>query len=188
MEKKTRTLTEEEFNEYHQDRLKLESACTLIADLLDCGTRDADEVLRLIEVHGDEVVDEAREFTDDVGGLLNFGSIIEGIKRVVMFKLRDTIEDDEDLGEDDLDLYDEWINELIIDDNYIAWGGIADYGSCPEDLGEVFSEIMMDGLTDELKGKFIQAFKEVRGEDDEDEEDREEDDKDSTLNKADEQI
>lgn len=171
MSEKTRTITEKEFNRLWEESRKCDAACELIADLLDCGSRDADEVLRLIKVHGSDVIDESNEFAKDCGMSQNFGTIIQGVKRVVMFKLRDEVKEAEELDEEnqeeDLDEYNEWINELIIDDNYIAWGAIYSYGSCPEAVGEIFAEILTYGLTDELKANFIKSFKEARGGDEE---------------------
>jgi len=141
---------------YWKDSCKLKSALKLIAELIDCGETDADEVLRLIDLHGSDVIYEAKQLSEDQDTRMTFYHIIAGVHRVVALRLRDVIEN----AEENLTFYNEWTTDLTIDANYIAWGSVADYGCCPEEVGEIFSEMMKDGITEERKQSFLEAFRE----------------------------
>ncbi len=151
---------------------RYESAASLLMEMLDCGAADVDVILDLIRTHEDtgELVEYAAEFIEDVGGGWNFGAFISGVEHLVLSALQDRVSDD---------LHDA-LATVTIDNNYLAWGGVADSGNPNLSAGdlhiilyrggvadsgdldletaEVFAEMCKEGVTDERVKRLIEAY------------------------------
>ena len=134
---------------------RYESAASLLTEMLDCGAADVDVILRLIGTHEDsgDLVEYTAEFIEDVGGGWNFGAFISGVEHLVLSALQDRVSDD---------LHDA-LATVTIDDNYIAWGGVADSGDLHLEPAEVFAEMCRKGVTDERVKRLVKAYEDTIG-------------------------
>ena len=129
---------------------RYESAASLLMEMLECGAADVDVILDLIRTHEDtgELVEYTAEFIEDVGGGWNFPAFISGVEHLVLSALQDRVSDD---------LHDA-LATVTIDDNYVAWGGVADSGDLDLETAEVFAEMCKEGVTDERVKRLIEAY------------------------------
>jgi hypothetical protein len=107
------------------------------------------------DTHGDngELVDYTDEFIEDVGGGWNFGAFISGVEHLVLSALQDRVSDD---------LHDA-LATVTIDDNYVAWGGVADSGDLDLETAEVFAEMCKEGVTYERIERLVEAHGSTMG-------------------------
>lgn len=98
------------------DNKKLAYAEDMLMQILSIGSRDLEEIYRMEQNHP-STIDRAMQDEKEVYGL-NFGLFVESVKLVALSEVVDII------TEKDADSF----TDMIIDDNYSAWGGIVDYG------------------------------------------------------------
>ncbi len=98
-------------------RDKLETAESILSSVLDCGTLDLECVYDMEENHPG-TVERAIELKEELGSI-NFGNFVMGAKDQALSEVEDEI------AEVDIESF----RDMIIDDNYVAWGGVASYGS-----------------------------------------------------------
>lgn len=110
-------------------------ALALVADLLDCGFRDAQEVLRLVELHGGEVVQNARETAMNAGRPIDFPAIVGGVQRAAIKRM----------AADDSDLRSR-LHTVAVSGDYQAWGGVEDPGEASQQEAEELAHVMMRGI------------------------------------------
>jgi len=129
---------------------RYEYAESLLMELLDCGAGDVDEILRMMRTHEDtgELVEYTAEFIEDVGDGWNFGAFVSGVEHLVLSALHDRVSDD---------LHDA-LATVTIDDNYVAWGGVADSGDLDLETAEVFAEMCKEGVTHQRVKRLIEAY------------------------------
>ena len=134
---------------------RYESAASLLMEMLDCGAADVDVILDLIRTHEDtgELVEYTAEFIEDVGGGWNFGAFISGVEHLVLDAISERISNDLQSG----------VATVTIDDNYVAWGGVADSGDLDLETAEVFAEMCKEGVTDERVKRLIEAHESTIG-------------------------
>ncbi len=138
-------------------RDKLETAESILASVLDCGTLDL-ECIYDMEKNHPGTVERAIELKDELGSI-NFGNFVMAAKEHSLSEVEDEI------PEADAESF----RDMIIDDNYVAWGGVAAYGSYEgEDKEEnhrrqeLFSDFVSGSLT---KERFLDEYrKEMKGE------------------------
>jgi len=112
----------------------------LIASLINCGQRDVDCILNMMRAHGTEVIDYANEFAEDIGGVVDFGCFVEGVKSSVLDKLEEHVSDETMKR----------LSSVTIDDNYCAWGGCASFGDARPEEAKIFSEMCTNKVTNHL--------------------------------------
>jgi hypothetical protein len=121
----------------------------LLAELLGCGYADVAVIMDMMRTH-DDLLEETREYTDDVGVPWSFGAFVSGIENLVRHEIQKRISED---------LY-QALCEVQIDDNFVAWGGVASTGDIPLPVAEIFAEMCREGVTDELVENLIRTYKE----------------------------
>jgi len=132
-------------------REKLETAESILSSVLDCGTLDL-ECIYDMEKNHPGTVERAVELKDELGSI-NFGNFVMAVKEMALAEVED------ELDEDDAESF----RDMIVDDNYVAWGGVAAYGSYGgEDREEnhrrqeLFSDFVSGSLSRE---KFLEDYK-----------------------------
>ncbi len=98
-------------------RDKLETAENILSYVLDCGTLDL-ECIYDMETNHPGTVERAIELKEELGSI-NFGNFVMAAKDRALSEVEDEI-----VGGDT-----ESFRDMIVDDNYVAWGGVAAYGS-----------------------------------------------------------
>jgi hypothetical protein len=98
-------------------RDKLETAESILSNVLDCGTLDLECIYDLQENHPG-TVERAIELKEELGSI-NFGNFVMAAKDKALNEVEDEI------AEGDTESF----RDMIVDDNYVAWGGVAAYGS-----------------------------------------------------------
>jgi hypothetical protein len=138
-------------DEVLQLRDKLETAESILSSVLDCGTLDLGCIYDMEKNHFG-TVERAIELKEELGSI-NFGNFVMAVKDQALSEVEDEITD--------LDL--ESFRDMIIDDNYVAWGGVAAYGSYEgEDREEnqrrqeLFADFVTGSLT---KDKFLEEYR-----------------------------
>jgi len=134
---------------------RYEAAESLLMELLACGAADVDIILCMIRTHEDtgELIEYTAEFVEDVGGGWDFGAFVSGVEHLVLNALQDRVSDDLHDG----------LTTVTIDDNYVAWGGVADSGDLRFETAEVFAEMCMEGVTDERVERLIKEYERTAG-------------------------
>jgi len=133
---------------------RYELAAELLAEMLNCGSRDVDIIIDMIHVHdSEELIDQTREFIEDVGTQWSFGAFVSGIEYLVQYALGGKVSED---------LYDK-LSSVSVDDNYVAWGGVADKGDLPLEVAEIFAEMCREGVTDERIERMNEAYESTAG-------------------------
>ncbi len=110
-------------------------ALALVADLLDCEFRDALEVLRLVELHGWEVVQNAREAAMSAGRPIDFPAIVSGVQTAAIKRM----------AADDSDLRSR-LHTVTVSGDYEAWGRVQDRGAASEEEAQRLANVMMRGM------------------------------------------
>jgi len=131
---------------------RYELAQSLIAEIMNCGTGDVDAIMDMMQTH-DDLIDATREFIEDVDMSWSFGAFVSGIERLVLNEISGRIDDD---------LYD-GLATVSIDDNYLAWGAVADSGDLQLEVAMVFAEMCRDGVTDERVEELIKEHEQAKG-------------------------
>jgi hypothetical protein len=140
-------------NEVRQLRDKLEAAESILSSVLDCGTLDLGCIYSMENDHPG-TIERAIELKDELGSI-NFGNFVMAAKEQSLSEVEDEI------AEADRESF----RDMIIDDNYVAWGGVAAYGSYEgEDREEnqrrqeLFAELVSGSLT---KDGFLGEYREA---------------------------
>ncbi len=134
---------EEEIREL---RYKLSSAYGLIGDLMGCGWKDVEIILEMENIWLDSI-ERAQEIAE--GEPVNFGHFVMAWKE----KAIESVEDD--ITEEETDA----LRDMIIDDNYCAWGSVASYGEGMDEEAQVaFAEYVRSG-DDEDRQDFLETLK-----------------------------
>jgi hypothetical protein len=153
---------------------KLRVAEELLATVLECGTMDVDYILDM-EIDHPGTADKALEYAQDLGGTVNFGCFVEGVKRMSILEIEgdlDGLLEDAcsnasvvkcKVFTDEMDWLKESLDDLVIDDNYCAWGCVASYGIYGgehedenHDLQEAFARFVTDSS---YKHTFLEAVR-----------------------------
>jgi hypothetical protein len=98
-------------------RDKLETAESILSYVLDCGTLDL-ECIYDMETNHPGTVERAIELKEELDSI-NFGNFVMAAKDKALSEVEDEI------AEGDAESF----RDMIVDDNYVAWGGVAAYGS-----------------------------------------------------------
>jgi hypothetical protein len=128
---------------------RYEYAVYLLSELLGCGSADIDVIMDMMRTH-DDLLEETREYIEDVGVPWSFGAFVSGIENLVRHAINDRISEDLHEG----------LCEVQIDDNFVAWGGVASSGDIPSPVAEIFAEMCRKGVTDERVENLIKTYKE----------------------------
>ncbi len=151
---------------------KLRVAEEILATILECGTMDVDCVLDM-EVDHPGTADRALEYAQDLGCTVNFGCFVDGAKRTSVQEIDDSLDEiledacsnagvaERAVITDEMSWLKESLDDLVIDDNYCAWGCIASYGiyggeheDGNHDVQEAFASFVRDSSD---KDTFLKA-------------------------------
>jgi len=122
----------------------------ILVSLIDCGYSDLSYIKKM-ERNFPGAAYLARDIAEDYGEALNFGHFVIAVQKKAIEELEG------DVPEQILDdLYD-----IAIDDNYLAWGGIASYTSILRiDLQDLFVDYVYTG-DQEAKDEFLDELNTV---------------------------
>ena len=139
-------------------RDKLETAESILSNVLDCGTLDLDCIYGMETNHPD-TVERAIELKDELGSM-NFGNFVMAAKDKALSEVEDEI------AEGDTESF----RDMIVDDNYVAWGGVAAYGSYDgedregnQNRQELFADFISGSLD---KDRFLEEYRKLLPESD----------------------
>jgi len=108
------------------DRTRLEYAQKILCELLDVGSADLEAIYEMEHDHPG-TLDRTFELFDEFRGEKpNFGFFVLAVKDQALKELENLITSDD---------Y-ESFQDMVIDDNYVAWGSIASYGDYEGDDAE----------------------------------------------------
>lgn len=140
-------MSEEQYIKYAED---------MLCDLLNIGRLDLEEIFEM-EEHHKGVINRAMDLYKKEKADLSFGLFVESVKTVSLNEILDVITD-EDLNS---------FNDMQIDDDYVAWGPIVNYGEYDlddidnnKDRQEMFAMYVKGDMT---KEEFISAYKKSVG-------------------------
>lgn len=140
-------MSEKQYIKYAED---------MLCDLLNIGRLDLEEIFEM-EEHHKGVINRAMDLYKKEKADLSFGLFVESVKTVSLNEILDVITD-EDLNS---------FNDMQIDDDYVAWGPIVNYGEYDlddidnnKDRQEMFAMYVKGDMT---KEEFISAYKKSVG-------------------------
>jgi hypothetical protein len=139
-------------------RDKLETAESILSYVLDCGTLDL-ECIYDMETNHPGTVERAIELKEELGSI-NFGNFVMAAKDKALSEVEDEI------AEGDAESF----RDMIVDDNYVAWGGVAAYGSYQgedregnQSRQELFADFVSGSLD---RDSFLEEYQELLPESD----------------------
>ena len=139
-------------------RDKLETAESILSSVLDCGTLDL-ECIYDMETNHPGTVERAIELKEELGSI-NFGNFVMAAKDKALSEVEDEI------AEGDAESF----RDMIVDDNYVAWGGVAAYGSYQgedregnQSRQELFADFVSGSLD---RDSFLEEYQELLPESD----------------------
>lgn len=139
-------------------RDKLETAESILSSVLDCGTLDL-ECIYDMETNHPGTVERAIELKEELGSI-NFGNFVMAAKDRALSEVENEI------AEGDAESF----RDMIVDDNYVAWGGVAAYGSYEgedrernQNRQELFADFISGSLD---KVRFLEEYQELLPESD----------------------
>ncbi|MGD0318070.1 MAG: hypothetical protein ABSB56_00010 [Nitrososphaerales archaeon] len=139
-------------------RDKLETAERILSYVLDCGTLDL-ECIYDMETNHPGTVERAIELKEELGSI-NFGNFVMAAKDKALSEVEDEI------AEGDTESF----RDMIVDDNYVAWGGVAAYGSYEgedRERNQSRQELFADFVSGSLdKDRFLEEYQKLLPESD----------------------
>jgi len=137
------------------EKRKLEYAEKILCELLGVGYADLEAIYEMEQAHPG-TIDRAFELFDEFPDEKpNFGFFVLAVKDQALEEVRDVI------TEEDAESF----QDMAIDDDYAAWGGIATYGYYEgedeeenHERQELFAEYIEGGVT---KEEFAKRYKEL---------------------------
>ncbi|MGD1054593.1 MAG: hypothetical protein ABR867_00715 [Nitrososphaerales archaeon] len=139
-------------------RDKLETAESILSYVLDCGTLDL-ECIYDMETNHPGAVERAIELKEELGSI-NFGNFVMAAKDKALSEVEDEI------AEGDTESF----RDMIVDDNYVAWGGVAAYGSYEgedRERNQSRQELFADFVSGSLdKDRFLEEYQKLVSESD----------------------
>ena len=134
-------------------RDKLETAESILSYVLDCGTLDL-ECIYDMETNHPGTVEKAIELKEELGSI-NFGNFVMAAKDKALSEVEDEI------AEGDTESF----RDMIVDDNYVAWGGVAAYGSYEgedRERNQSRQELFADFVSGSLdKDRFLEEYQKL---------------------------
>jgi hypothetical protein len=134
-------------------RDKLETAESILSYVLDCGTLDL-ECIYDMETNHPGTVERAIELKEELGSI-NFGNFVMAAKDKALSDVEDEI------AEADTESF----RDMIVDDNYVAWGGVAAYGNYDgedregnQNRQELFADFISGSLD---KDRFLEEYQKL---------------------------
>lgn len=129
----------------------------ILSEVLECGTADIDCIIDM-ENNFPDMTQKAMEIKEEINTSLNFGVFVMATKEMAINEVEN------ELTEEEL----ESLQDMIIDDNYIAWGAVAAYGinegkGLSNKAQNLFADYIVTG-EEEDKNKFLNKVKEEREE------------------------
>ena len=139
-------------NEIEDLKKENDTLSMLAASVIDCGTLDIECILEM-ERNFPGTIERAIDLREEFKEQINFGVFVRAVQEIAIDSISAELVD----GDEDL------FREIVIDDNYSDWGGIASYGDrdFPEELQECFVEYVRGLSTIE---KFLESYREYRTE------------------------
>ncbi len=170
-----RTNWKKAYAEQQEELTKLREELGFAEDILVAqgigGAMDLRSIYDMERKH-EGTIDQAIEERDEIGeGKLEFWHFVEAVKRVSLIEIEDAVEemalDLEQEGKDEdakkLRQHYESFKDVSIDQNYCAWGDVADWGAYDgpdkqknEELQSVFAEFVSGVYT---KDEFLDGLK-----------------------------
>jgi len=139
-------------------RDKLETAESILSSVLDCGILDL-ECIYDMETNHPGTVERAIELKEELGSI-NFGNFVMAAKDKALSEVEDEI------AEGDTESF----RDMIVDDNYVAWGGVAAYGSYEgedRERNQSRQELFADFVSGPLdKDRFLKEYQKLLPESD----------------------
>ncbi len=139
-------------------RDKLEAAESILSNVLDCGTLDLDCIYDM-ETNHPGTVERAIELKEELGSI-NFGNFVMAAKDKALSEVEDEI------AEGDTESF----RDMIVNDNYVAWGGVAAYGNYDgedregnQNRQELFADFISGSLD---KDRFLEEYQKLLPESD----------------------
>ena len=143
------------------DRTRLEYAEKILCELLNVGFSDLYEIYGMEQAHPG-TIDRAFEILDEFRGEKpNFGFFVWAVRDVALQEVSDIITSEDA----------ESFQDMVIDDNYVAWGSIASYGDYEgEDVEanherqELFAEYVVGLIAkDEFAKRYAELLTRAQG-------------------------
>jgi len=139
-------------------RDKLETAESILSSVLDCGTLDL-ECIYDMETNHPGTVERAIDLKEELGSI-NFGNFVMAAKDKALSEVEDEI------AEEDTESF----RDMIVDDNYVVWGGVAAYGSYEgedRERNQSRQELFADFISGSLdKDRFLEEYQKLLPESD----------------------
>lgn len=167
---------QEEFRKKADD---LDAAYEILTAALDCGSMDVGCIIDMERNHPG-TTERAKDFAEECGVPINFGCFVYGAKEMAIEEVESDLDgicedleyDSKDQIKDDaviekikaeMEYLKDSLQDMSIDDNYCAWGGVASWGSYGgefeeenHDLQSLFGDFVVDAT---LKEAFLVAVK-----------------------------
>jgi ribosomal protein L35AE/L33A len=115
----------------------------IMTEMLQCSAAEIDTIIRMVDLHGIEVAEEAAIYVNNSVDLWSFGAFVVGTQRRVIDRIRDRISTEMTA---DLD-------EIVLDEE--KYGRINFYKDCDMSVAQLFADMCVNGTVEERIGELI---------------------------------
>ena len=123
----------------------------IMTEMLQCSAAELDTIIRMVDLHGIEVAEEAAIYVNNSVDLWSFGAFVVGTQRRVIDQIRDRISTEMTA---DLD-------EIVLDEE--KYGRINFYKDCDMSVAQLFADMCVNGTVEERIGELISYDVQIYG-------------------------
>ena len=115
----------------------------IMKEMLQCSTEEVETIIRMVDLHGIEVIEAARVYVNNSIDWWSFGSFVVGTQRRVIDRIKDRISPD--MATD--------LVEIVLDEE--KYGRVQFYEGCDASVADLFADMCENGTVEERIGELI---------------------------------
>lgn len=115
----------------------------IMKEMLKCSAEEVDTIIRMVDLHGIEVVEEARDYVNNSIDWWSFGSFVVGTQQRVIDRIKDRISTEMTAD----------LEDIVLDEE--AYGRVQFYKDCDASVADLFADMCENGTVEERIGELI---------------------------------
>ena len=123
----------------------------IMKEMLQCSTEDIETIIRMVDLHGIEVVEEAAYYVNNSVDLWSFGAFVVGTQRRVIDRIRDRITPEMTAA----------LGGIVLDEG--IYGKVLFVNNCDAMVAELFVDMCVNGTVEERIGELISYDVQIYG-------------------------
>ena len=115
----------------------------IMIEMLKCSAEEVDTIIRMVDLHGIEVVEETRDYVNNTVDLWSFGAFVVGTQRRVIDLIRDRISPEMTAD----------LEDIVLDGQ--EYGKINFYADSGISVAQLFADMCVEGTVEEHINELI---------------------------------